>query len=107
MRKIKFRAWNQAHKIMSQPFTLQDALEHRLSRDADFRSSDLMQFTGLHDKNGKPIYEGDVIRYPNGMNVPVEWRDIGQFSGFNVGNDMPADIQVIGNISDTPEFFGC
>ena len=54
----------------------------------------LMQFTGLLDKNGKEIYEGDITNV--GI---VEW-DHGQFTERLYA---PDDIEVIGNIYSNPE----
>lgn len=68
MREIKFRAWDENHKRMVPNSELQ------IQSLPDFKpvplndgifllglSYELMQYTGLKDKNGKEIYEGDII----------------------------------------------
>ena len=58
-REIKFRAWDKTEKRMKQPESLCH-LDGELSKN--IHSSLIpLQFTGLYDKNGKEIYEGDVI----------------------------------------------
>jgi uncharacterized phage protein (TIGR01671 family) len=65
MREIKFRAWNADRHIMFQvgdDFGTTDPLDPIVY----FRQGQpviLMQFTGLLDKNGKEIYEGDILKY--------------------------------------------
>ena len=70
MREIKFRAY--IHDIKKiYPVAMIDWQENgvyvRYLEDGNTRplmrlsDIDLMQFTGLHDKNGKEIYEGDIV----------------------------------------------
>ena len=62
MREIKFRAWDKHIGCMrsweEERVTSRQTLGHFFSRD-DYA---VMQFTDLHDKKGKDIYEGDVVR---------------------------------------------
>ena len=66
-REIKFRAWFEKEKKMGIIF-IRDIKENSgnygLPTMEDLRNKDIpwMQFTGLKDKNGKEIYESDIIR---------------------------------------------
>jgi uncharacterized phage protein (TIGR01671 family) len=60
-REIKFRAWDIKDKFM---MTFYDS-EKQICHITPHRHSniEIMQYTGLTDKNGKEIYEGDIIEY--------------------------------------------
>ena len=92
-----------------------------------FDDIELMQYTGLHDKNGKEIYEGDIVLLDcyyyeepafdgefkviyddiNGMwlLVDLENKDRG-FAFGEIRSYYKAEIEVIGNIYDNPELLG-
>jgi uncharacterized phage protein (TIGR01671 family) len=59
MRELKFRAWDESQRYMAYQGT--PDLETIQSFMHHFSDKELMQFTGLSDKFGKDIYEGDII----------------------------------------------
>jgi uncharacterized phage protein (TIGR01671 family) len=66
------------------------------------------QFTGLYDKYGTEIYEGDIFRTSIGFVAVVEWVHDGRFLGFTskrelIYIDREPLVIVVGNIHDNPD----
>ncbi len=125
MREIKFRFWdkNGIQKGMSKPTTLKE-IGHNIGNYFN-PNWIVMQFTGLTDKNGTEIYEGDIIRYYEHAGYLIS--DFTAVVGFENGafgykktdgfidilesfcshdcleDDFLSYVEVIGNIHENPE----
>ncbi len=62
MRKIKFRFWSRDRSEMSSGFFLHEMGNKQLQDELNRGELEIMQFTGLLDKNGKEIFESDVLK---------------------------------------------
>ena len=125
MREIKFRAWHKEKKIIGEVFGI-DILHKEIFFSngdvdcygfSDFKYIELMQYTGLKDKNNKEIYEGDIVklRANHGIGVVKYYDEWGAFVieyikprplavlGMNYYKE---DIEVLGNIYENPELLG-
>lgn len=127
-REIKFRAWNSTNEKMIDLRAITPlAIESALNCDGLFLPFEedliLMQFTGLKDKNGNEIYEGDVVETENYDQLAIvtfkttgylagafclKQKD-GKFRNFSPDNiwspsDEPRNWdEVIGNIYENPD----
>ena len=80
-REIKFRAWNTNSKEMMDCISIQDlACRTKLDR-ANVNLLIFEQFTGLKDKNGVDIYEGDIV---STRTLNAELNDL-DFENYEVG----------------------
>jgi len=120
-RPIKFRVWDKReNKGMSTQNMLYDAQLHHFWQDfVDYPGYELMQYTGLTDKNGKEIYEGDIVQYNqnssyDNMDFIAKWSDdklgfiFQSNSGEQLVNQTPhlnrfKHLEVVGNIFENPE----
>ncbi len=125
-REIKFRIWDVENKEMLkvqeldfEPTFYGGRIAIRPDQYNDYFDTEdmiLMQYTGLHDKNGKEIYEGDILKvYYKGMsgvgyveydNDYCEYKII-----INTDKDYfslwkSIDLEKIGNKYDNPELLG-
>lgn len=128
MREIKFRAWDKNDKrIFIDPQMIDfynkkiGYMQYQTEYMPDtsysipvgfeeFEYSELMEWTGLYDKNGEEIYEGDIFHIGSKKILyVVEWIDCGlkgrQIKNISwIGLDYwKDDIEVIGNIYENPE----
>lgn len=137
MREIKFRAWNKNNNKMGKvtylnldiPWIELDGYSGNLTWGGLNPDCIVMQYTGLKDKNGKEIYEGDIVKdkvnnfvwfylittvgsMGNNLFAICKWRNFTVIDGetiigsyFEGGNWMYilSTVEVIGNIYENPE----
>lgn len=119
MREIKFRAWNKKLKKMFKigQITIEKGSWNYEPENREYigmslqyqPSLVLMQYTGLQDRNGKEIYEGDIIKISGHTEFKsiVKWENYcwkcGEKSLYNISTIDWANIETIGNIYENKE----
>lgn len=107
-REIKFRVWDKIKKIICETktlkeFALADVFELELA-EKQWDNLELMQFTGLKDKNGKEIYEGDILESPISDLVSENEKFVVEYvNGFFARFRQYDESVIIGNIHENPE----
>ena len=104
-REIKFRVWHLDDGMLYFDFD-------SFKKDYHDQYGNIMQFTGLKDKNGVDIYEGDIVQSKSGDIMRVSWNE--KFASFCLDKKGwlfshyfgeavdPNDCEIIGNIHEHP-----
>ena len=118
MKEIKFRAWDKNTKIMIPwDHLVKSRISFKTFRWAlvseNSENIELMQYTGLKDKNGIEIYEGDILFHPLQGKRKVFYpysETVASYGLRNVDNGMGSTLQdahrvweIIGNCYEKPE----
>jgi hypothetical protein len=126
VREIKFRGWNAITKSMIDLKKITPlAMDSKLKCDGLFipfmESMEIMQFTGLKDRKGEDIYEGDIVKefimedlfeviftdYGNFGLKPISAKAIKHLPGHEYETIDPSyaktSLTVVGNVHDNPE----
>ena len=123
MREIKFRAWDKATQGHWQPkpkgmiefclHNVPDYIGHTFNENGGVweRRFTVMQYTGLKDKNGRELFESDIVQWGD-LILTVEWSD--EDCAF-IGNSPTAaamlnqeyldNFKIIDNLYENPELF--
>lgn len=107
MRDIKFRVWiskeNENIVFDSGMYSWEDVKSWAyLWEMLKEGTIDLMQYTGLKDRTGKEIYEGDIVQLKDGRKRIVQWCN--SWSKYNpLSWTRGEELKIIGNIHQNPK----
>jgi hypothetical protein len=117
MREIKFRLWDKVtHRMYSPSNVAKLVIAGGIANWSELGTTtvELLQYTGLKDKNGKEIYEGDIVKLFCCKEYYIaeifwdrcsflirgeHWDKHTQLSSFETGSEC----EIIGNIYENPE----
>lgn len=117
MRELKFRVWSEEDKEYRTDCNVFKLFHGMTGCPATIYSDegdrfDIEQYTGLKDKNGQEIYEGDIVQDSRGEKCMVKWAESEAHFGLFFGKQFELtdfiwmrgeDLEVIGNIHGNPE----
>ncbi len=130
MREIKFRAWDSVGNCWLRSELIQDLIAVGIPdeprngiftiHEYETKRFTIMQFTGLTDRQGVEIYEGDIIRYYNEVNqtyghddCEVLWNQARcyfelkaaheYFGHLDISQQEDGRYEIMGNIYENPE----
>ena len=106
-REIKFRVWDGERMYANAQFGIDTGVTRPFGDILLSEAWSIMQYTGLKDKNGREIYEGDVVVFPfllgkGGRPVVIGWKD-GGWNWLSIHYTGGFEIEVIGNVYENPE----
>lgn len=129
MREIKFKVWDKENEkwllLENEFFLLYDEKEQRLrvydsdgeNYSVELTNIEIVEYTGLKDKNGKEIYEGNILSDGEEWTGVVKYKNGGYYldcggiydpwlSVISVAGEID-DFSIIGNIYENPELLKC
>lgn len=109
MRDLKFRAWDNDNKVFLKPEELLIRAFNGavLNWNKEMTNNVIIQqFTGLLDKSGKEIYEGDIVNTTARGVCKIIWNDNENAFRLEKFDELPLSLlrlEVIGNVFENPE----